>query len=196
MSKELEGRDADLLYEHFVSKQEKNSIFSFAIKKCQEDHLTHYFWADVKSKRAYKYFGDVVVFDSTYNTNRYGIIFAPFIGVNNHGQTIILACSLISDETSNSFVWLLERFKKNMLGRPPKMIITDQDSAMTKAISQALLDTFHSKEKFDSTWKTIIGKVVLQHREELIADHVGINEKPMLNIPNLIEKQMAETYTH
>ncbi|KAK3222471.1 hypothetical protein Dsin_009496 [Dipteronia sinensis] len=67
MSKELEGHDTDLLYEHFVSKQEKNPAFSFAIKKCQEDRLTHCFWADVKSKRAYKYFGDVVVFDNTYN---------------------------------------------------------------------------------------------------------------------------------
>ena len=295
MRKELEGHDVDLLYEHFISKQEKNPAFYFAIKKCQEDRLTHCFWVDAKLRSAYKYFGDVVVFDSTYNTNRYGMIFAPFIGVNNHGQTIILACSLHSDETSDSFVWLLEQFKKNMPGGPPKMIITNQDPAMTKAISQALPDTFHryciwhilnkfsekldavvykyyykyfqkciwescTKEEFDSTWMTIIGKsklvdngwlqsiyeirskwvpvyvnhvfsagmsssqrvesshaffkrfvskrnslvdfitrfnraIARQRREELTADHVDVNEKPVLKMPNLIEKQMAETYT-
>ncbi|KAK1552145.1 hypothetical protein Q3G72_011087 [Acer saccharum] len=140
------------------------------------------FRVDAKSRSAYKYFGDVVVFDSAYNTNRYGMIFAPFIGVNNHGQTIILACSLLSDN-SDSFVWLLEQFKKNMPSGLPKMIITDQDLAMTNAISQALLDTFHRA-------------IARQRCEELTADHVDINEKPVLKMPNLIEKQMAETYTH
>ncbi|KAK3221720.1 hypothetical protein Dsin_008745 [Dipteronia sinensis] len=155
MSKELEGHDADLLNEQFVSKQEKNPVFSFVIKKCQEDRLTHCFWIDAKSIRAYKYFGDVVVFDSTYYTNRY----------------------------ADSFVWLLEQFKRNNPRGPPKMIIIDQDPAMTNAISQALPDTFHRA-------------IVRQRREELIADHVDIIEKPVLKMPNMIEKQMAETYTH
>ncbi|KAK3188912.1 hypothetical protein Dsin_028473 [Dipteronia sinensis] len=73
--------------------------------------ITHCFWAVAKSRRAYKYFGDVVVFDSTYNTNRYGRLYGN--------------C-----------------------------------------------------------------------REELIVDHVDINEKLVLKMPNMIEKQMSETYTH
>lgn len=40
-------------------------------------------------------------FDTTCNTNRYGMTFAPFMGVNNYGQTIIFVCSLLSDETSD-----------------------------------------------------------------------------------------------
>ncbi|KAK3182981.1 hypothetical protein Dsin_030267 [Dipteronia sinensis] len=99
-------------------------------------------------KSANKHFGDVIVFDTTYNTNRYSMIFAPFVGVNNHGQTIIFACSLLSDETCDSFVWLLEQFNKVMSGGPPKMIITDQDPAITKAISQTLPNTFHRPELF------------------------------------------------
>ncbi|TXG57321.1 hypothetical protein EZV62_018634 [Acer yangbiense] len=38
--------------------------------------------------------------------------------------------------------------------------------------------------------------IARQRREELTVDHVDINEKPVLKMPNLIEKQMAETYTH
>ena len=45
------------------------------------------------------FFGDVVIFDTTYNTNRYGMIFAPLTGVNHHGQTIIFGCGFLSDET-------------------------------------------------------------------------------------------------
>ncbi|KAK3182984.1 hypothetical protein Dsin_030270 [Dipteronia sinensis] len=37
--------------------------------------------------------------------------------------------------------------------------------------------------------------IARQRHEELIADHVDINEKPLLKMPNLIEKQMVEIYT-
>ncbi|KAK2634436.1 hypothetical protein Ddye_029228 [Dipteronia dyeriana] len=143
LCKEMKGHDVDLLYEHFLSKQEKKPAFSFEKKKCDEDHLAHCFWDDAKSRGAYNHFGDVIVFDTTYNIYQYGMIFAPFVGVNNHGQTIVFACSLLSDETCDSFMWLLEQFNKVMPAEPPKMIITDQDPAITKAISQAFPNTFH-----------------------------------------------------
>ncbi|XP_041001739.1 protein FAR-RED ELONGATED HYPOCOTYL 3-like [Juglans microcarpa x Juglans regia] len=42
--------------------------------------LKKIFWADPHSRAAYQYFGDVVTFDTTYLTNRYGMPFAPFVG--------------------------------------------------------------------------------------------------------------------
>ncbi|OMO51407.1 hypothetical protein CCACVL1_29812 [Corchorus capsularis] len=33
---------------------------------------------------AYQYFGDAVTFDATYLTNKYGMPFVPFTGVNHH----------------------------------------------------------------------------------------------------------------
>ncbi|KAK0590650.1 hypothetical protein LWI29_029981 [Acer saccharum] len=38
--------------------------------------------------------------------------------------------------------------------------------------------------------------IARQRREELTTDHVNINEKPVSKMSNLIEKQMAETYTN
>ena len=35
-----------------------------------------------------------------------------------------------------------------------------------------------------------------QRHEELRADHVDINEKPVFKLPLPIEKQMSEIYTH
>ncbi|XP_015389930.2 protein FAR1-RELATED SEQUENCE 5-like [Citrus sinensis] len=139
----VKGHDADMLLEHFQLEKEKNSAFTFTIESDNENRITHCFWADATSRRGYNSFGDVVVFDTTYNTNKYGMIFAPFIGVNNHGQTTVFACSFLSDETTESFVWLFEQFKKAMPGDLPKMIITDQDPAITKAISETLPNTFH-----------------------------------------------------
>ncbi|BBN67412.1 hypothetical protein Prudu_70S000700 [Prunus dulcis] len=107
------------------------------------DRFSRRFWADATSRRAYGFYGDVVVFDTTFNTNRYDLTFAPMLGVNNHGQTIVLACAFLSKETTESFVWMFEEFKKAMPGGEPKTIITDQDAAMARAISIAFPTTFH-----------------------------------------------------
>ncbi|XP_060670969.1 protein FAR-RED IMPAIRED RESPONSE 1-like [Ziziphus jujuba] len=71
------------------------------------------------------------------------MIFAPLIGVYNHGQIVIFACAFLSDERTESFVWLFELLKKSMPAKTPKMIITDQDPTMTKAVAQSLPNTFH-----------------------------------------------------
>ncbi|XP_004300980.1 PREDICTED: protein FAR1-RELATED SEQUENCE 5-like [Fragaria vesca subsp. vesca] len=185
--------------------------------------------ADSKSRCAYKFYGDAVVFDTTYNTNRYGMIFAPLLG-----------------------------FKKAMPAGPPKIIITDQDPAIGKAISQVFPDT---KEEFDARWIEVIDKGKLnnnewfssvyemrsrwvpayvkhvflagmsassraegdhaffktyvskdntlmdfilrfnrglahQRHEELIANHVDVNQRPVFKTPMMMERQMAEIYTH
>lgn len=39
---------------------------------------------------AYEEFGDIITFDTTYLTNKYDMPFAPFVGVNHHGHSILL----------------------------------------------------------------------------------------------------------
>ena len=56
----------------------------------EEGRLRNVFWADARSRAAYEEFGDVVTFDTTYLTNKYDMPFAPFVGVNHHGQSILL----------------------------------------------------------------------------------------------------------
>ncbi|XP_060671378.1 protein FAR1-RELATED SEQUENCE 5-like [Ziziphus jujuba] len=140
---ELRGQDAELLKEYFLTEQEKDPCFFFKIDVDDDGKLKRCFWADSVSRRAYGCFGDVVVFDTTYNTNQYGMIFAPLVRVNNHDQTVLFACAFLSDEKTESIVWLFELLKDSMPMNNPKMIITDQDPAMTKAIVQSLPNTFH-----------------------------------------------------
>ncbi|XP_039117870.1 uncharacterized protein LOC120253638 [Dioscorea cayenensis subsp. rotundata] len=54
----------------------------------EEGRLKNVFWADARSIAAYEAFGDVISFDTTYLTNKYDMPFAPFVGVNHHGQTV------------------------------------------------------------------------------------------------------------
>ncbi|XP_052197171.1 protein FAR1-RELATED SEQUENCE 5-like [Diospyros lotus] len=109
-----------------------------------DNRMLRCFWADSELRRSYAFFGDVVVFDTTYNTNKYSMVFSPFVGVNHHGQTIIFGCELLSDETIESFVWLFSKFLEAMPNQAALVvIITDQDAAISKAISMLLPFTLH-----------------------------------------------------
>lgn len=79
-----------------------------AINTDENKRLIRCFWVDLIAKKAYSYFGDVAIFDTTYNTNHYRMIFASIVGVNHHGQTTIFGCVFLSDETFDSFFWLLK----------------------------------------------------------------------------------------
>ncbi|XP_073017887.1 protein FAR1-RELATED SEQUENCE 5-like [Primulina eburnea] len=140
---EHKGIDAETLIDFFLSEKDKSSTFFFDYETDSENRFICCFWADPVSRRAYTAFGDVVVFDTTYNTNKYGMIFAPFVGVNHHHQTIVFGCGFLSDEKTDSFVWLLNKFLEAMPKGAPNLIITDQDPAMTKAIGEVFPKTIH-----------------------------------------------------
>ncbi|XP_040999669.1 protein FAR1-RELATED SEQUENCE 5-like [Juglans microcarpa x Juglans regia] len=75
----------EALNQYFQRMRDRNDGFVSNMDLDDEGRLRNVFWADARSRAAYEYFGDVVTFDTTYLTNRYGMPFAPFVGVNHHG---------------------------------------------------------------------------------------------------------------
>jgi len=120
-----------------------NDDFYFDIDTDDECRMKNVFWADTRSRASYEVFGDVVTFDTTYLTNKYEMSFAPFVGVNHHGQSILFGAALISSEDTTTFVWLFEAWLKCMKGRAPMAIITDQDRAMKNAINKVFPNARH-----------------------------------------------------
>ncbi|XP_041016151.1 protein FAR1-RELATED SEQUENCE 5-like [Juglans microcarpa x Juglans regia] len=108
-----------------------------------DGRLKNIFWADPRSRVGYQYFTDVVTFDTTYLTNRYGMPFAPFVGVNHHGQSILLGASLISSEDTKTLLWLFQTWLQCMDGIAPQAIITDQDRAIKNAIAIVFPESRH-----------------------------------------------------
>ncbi|KAK1550107.1 hypothetical protein Q3G72_013813 [Acer saccharum] len=139
----LASGDAKAMLEHFMHMQEENPNFFYAMDLDEEQRLKNVFWVDAKSREDYKVFGDVVSFDTTYVTNKYKMPFAPFIGVNNHFQSILLGCALLVDETTSTFVWLMQTWVRAMGRKSPISILTDQDKAMKAAISIVFPNTRH-----------------------------------------------------
>ena len=72
--------------------------FFFSIDLDEYDRLKNVLWVDSRSRITYKYFEDVITFDTIYLTNKYDMSFAYFVGVNHHDQSILLGCRLISHE--------------------------------------------------------------------------------------------------
>ena len=98
---------------------------------------------DGAARRAYKAYNDCLSFDTTFLTNRYKMPCAPFIGINNHGQSIQFGCGFLRDELSDSFVWLFKAFEQCVDGLAPLNIITDQDFGMRGGIDKVFPNARH-----------------------------------------------------
>ncbi|XP_012855089.1 PREDICTED: protein FAR1-RELATED SEQUENCE 5-like [Erythranthe guttata] len=96
--------------------------------------LTRIFWHDGISKAEYEELGDVLVFDSTYKTNIYCFPVVLFCGVSSHLCTCIFGVAIMYKETTQQYMWLLQTLLEFMGGKPPKVVLTDQDGAMRAAI--------------------------------------------------------------
>ena len=100
-----------------ASKKQRDPSFFFEYMLDKEGHLNRMFWCDSQSHHDYEDFGDMLVFDSTYKMNRYGMPFIPFVGLNNHRKTTVFGCAIVSDETEETYVWLLQTFLRSMCQR-------------------------------------------------------------------------------
>ncbi|XP_058209130.1 protein FAR1-RELATED SEQUENCE 4-like isoform X1 [Rhododendron vialii] len=131
------------MHRYFMRMKADNSDLFFAMDLNEKGRLRNVFWTDARSRAACKEFGDVVTFDTTYLVNKYNMSFASFVGVNHHGQSILLGCGLIYHEDTESFSWLFETWKTCMWGCAPKAMITDQCMGMKNAVENVFPDTRH-----------------------------------------------------
>ncbi|KAF1893318.1 hypothetical protein Lal_00001774 [Lupinus albus] len=84
----------------------------------------------------YSIFGDVLAFDATYGRNKYKFPVVIFSGANHHKQTTVFVVVVVSNETEQTYVWLLEKFVETMNEKQPKCVITDGDLLMKNAIKR------------------------------------------------------------
>ncbi|XP_074346426.1 protein FAR1-RELATED SEQUENCE 5-like [Apium graveolens] len=124
-------------------EEESGRIFFIRALIDKEGRLKCLLWVDPRSLLAYKNFGDVVAFDTTYRTNRYAMPFVPFTGVNHHYQSVLFGFALMRDELKTTFEWVLGTWLEVVEGKAPLAIITDQDQAMAGAIQSQLPNTTH-----------------------------------------------------
>jgi hypothetical protein len=141
-----ENREYDMTetLQHFKDLQQQDPYFFFDYSFDSENHVENIFWVDSVARKAYAdAYHDCVSFDTTFCTNRFNMPFSPFIGINKHGQSFMMGCGFLRDEREEAFEWLLCTFLKAMHGKQLANIITDQDWAIRRAISDIFTDSVH-----------------------------------------------------
>ncbi|KAK4426539.1 protein FAR1-RELATED SEQUENCE 8 [Sesamum alatum] len=139
----IEPGDAQNSVRHFKGKANTEPGFYFDIQFNQEGRIANVFWRDNQSRIDYDCFGDLVIFDTTYMTDRYDLVCTPFVGVNHHWQNIMFGFVFLSDETTESFYWLFNTILESMGSKAPSSIFTDQDQAMANAIAGVFPNARH-----------------------------------------------------
>ncbi|XP_020096872.1 protein FAR1-RELATED SEQUENCE 6-like [Ananas comosus] len=132
----LKDGDVDAIHHFFAQMQSKQPNFFYLMDWDVEGHLRNVFWADSRSRLEYKYFNDVVFVDTTCLRSKYDVPLVLFNGVNHHGQLILLGCGLLSDESTESYLWLLRTWQACMVGCSPNAIITDEIKMIKAAIAE------------------------------------------------------------
>ncbi|GJR04548.1 protein FAR1-related sequence 3 [Tanacetum coccineum] len=147
-SKRSLGRDAQNLLDYFRKMQAENPGFYYAIQLDDDNRMANVFWADARSRTAYSHFSDAVTLDTMYRVKHYKVPFAPFTGINHHGQTIMFGCALLLDESECTFTWLFKTFLAAMGDRAPVSIITDAEKSVQAAVANVFPGTRHCISKW------------------------------------------------
>ncbi|XP_074297006.1 protein FAR1-RELATED SEQUENCE 5-like [Silene latifolia] len=88
-------------------------------------------------------------FGAPMNVFWYRMPFSPFIGVNQHGNSIAFACALVTRDYEESFEWVFAKFLECM-GKAPSLILTDQERAIVH-------DSLEVHD-FEIAWKEMVRK--------------------------------------
>ncbi|XP_027151814.1 protein FAR1-RELATED SEQUENCE 5-like [Coffea eugenioides] len=154
--KETTNEDAEGAIGYFIGRTTIEPTFYFEYEVDIEGRLENIFWMDSVGQMDYKAFGDVLVFDSTYNTNKYHKPLVVLAGVKNDFGTIIFGPALLSEKTTEAYDWILGTLVKANGGKKPISVITDGDKSMRQAIEHVLpnarhgLCTFHLKRNAET----------------------------------------------
>ena len=139
----LQPEDAQGLIDYLKKLQVEDLSLFYTFQVDAECHMTNFFWRDSRSKIDYYYFGDVLILDTTFKTDRYNMICAPFLGLNHHRRHVLFGCAFLLDESVESFTWLLGTFMEAMGRRQPKTIFTTDCLAISEAVEVTLPKSQH-----------------------------------------------------
>ncbi|XP_073137615.1 protein FAR1-RELATED SEQUENCE 5-like [Henckelia pumila] len=98
----VDNGDASALLYYFINKSNIESQFYWNVQLDDDNRIMNFFFRDYRCQVDYEYFGDVLSVDTTYRTNKYNLICAPFVGINHHKQNVMFGLAFMSNETESS----------------------------------------------------------------------------------------------
>ncbi|XP_042028251.1 protein FAR1-RELATED SEQUENCE 5-like [Salvia splendens] len=186
-----QGFDVQMVLDDMAKKKEMSEAFTYHYEVNESDQLVALFWCDGVMKRNYHMFGDIVSFDSTYNTNRYCMIFTPFTGKDNHGSPVTFAAGLVCSEKTGAFAWLFRHFV-DCMGVAPRMIVTDQD--LVKVPNRLLRDDDFKKEFNACVWSDLLEPDEFEEEWNRLVEHHQLEDIDWFNTLYAYRKYWIPAY--
>ena len=93
-------------------------------------------------RELYSKYNDVVIVDSTYNTNRFQMILCIITVVDNNYRTRIVACAIIEDKTMDTYKWIFDSILKET-DISSRTIFSDSDPSLIRSIKDIYPNTHH-----------------------------------------------------
>ncbi|XP_052622546.1 protein FAR1-RELATED SEQUENCE 5-like [Lactuca sativa] len=125
-------KDAQMIVNTMNDRRAHYPNYSFEFN-CQDDVLDCTFWADEMEKAYYAEFGDVI---------SYRMVFVPFTAIDHHKKSVTVGSGLLSNESIESYSWLLKAFLKTH-GKEPTLVLTDQDAAIKQTVENVFRNSKH-----------------------------------------------------
>ncbi|PKA64213.1 Protein FAR1-like sequence 11 [Apostasia shenzhenica] len=164
--------------------KDKHLDFRFEFTLDESERVEHIAWSYPDSFQAYRLFGDVVVFESSYNLYAYDRLFGVWFGLDNYGNAILFGCVLLQDVKPHSFRWALQSFVRLMEGKYPRTLLTDLDMGLKDALVSELPSTkhafaiWHITSKLCSWFSALLGS----QYEKFVSEFVRV-----CNLDNMVE---------
>ncbi|XP_076945286.1 protein FAR-RED IMPAIRED RESPONSE 1-like [Bidens hawaiensis] len=99
-----------------------------------DDRTEEIFFCHNKSHKMWRAFPEVLMIDTTYNTNMYDWPLVQFIGVTSISKSFCIATAFVIRERQRNFTWALEKLKQMLDDcMEPRVILTDADHALMNA---------------------------------------------------------------
>ncbi|KAL4568104.1 hypothetical protein LXL04_023705 [Taraxacum kok-saghyz] len=160
--KEHRGREFYGLIKHFQDKALLDNDQYFLVDICSDGFPRNMFWAYGRSKDAYTKFGDVVVFDVTYMTNKFMFPFPTFVGypnaiITDQDKAIGNAIKKVFPNSQHRFcTWHIKRHELEHL----RTYVTSYSDFQESYRRWLKSDTI---EEFEATWDVIRGKYKVEN---------------------------------
>ncbi|XP_074293591.1 protein FAR1-RELATED SEQUENCE 5-like [Silene latifolia] len=194
-------RDAQLFVNYFEDKRDTSEGFYFAYEVDSGKCLVRAFWCDAESRRNYALFGDYITYDPTYNTNKYCMLFTPFIGVDHHKRSIYFCFALLFHEDEDSFTWVFQKFLDAMGQREPHRIISDR-CLWNKAGFASLFSNMLSADiaceplEFEAKWCRLVNEHNRKRHTQKQLDRDDDCTLPQLATSLKLEAHASKVYTN
>lgn len=149
-NKELNGRSPiKWLYNQIY----QNSDYFFHNQRNKNERLTHLFISPQSSRDLLKDFPEVLLFNSTYKTNRFNMPLFNICGSTSLKKTFQVTAVFLSAEKEADYAWAIAQLAKllnnsNIL--PPRYVVIDQELALINALKSHKL--FHSRPHILCHW--------------------------------------------